>query len=461
MSVINDALRRLDRQHSGRARPLPSAPGLSPRTRSRLLLPFLLGCGLLLSAGGYLLLNREAPQVAGSVAVAPLAQARAATGEPESVAEAKTAVDGSGSQQRRNLALPLLAVANEAVDGYPINPQPSESSATLASEAQQLQAVTAAEPDQEKQGRLAVENPSVLTSTEPGAPARNESDAAMGDEAVSDLTRAEQGMPGRPRERVEQLTSPRGSAPSAQSLAAPDVASESPALLTAPTIEATPSAPPVEPAAPAAPEKPPRASSAGFVAPRAAGDAAASDVMVEELRRMLAAARYSEGAVVAKQALEQGESGQVRALLVEFAARAGDYAGAMAAARSLGPEHRSANTRFWIGYSRLQLGEAAAAAQEFGAALLRDAENPQLWFYQGLALQESGRHGQAIDAFHRARELAPDLPEIAYNTGLSWWALGERERARAAFRHFMSVTAAAPQRYAAQRERLLTGYLSR
>lgn len=456
MSVINDALRRLDRQQSARARPLPSAPGLLPRTRSRLLLPFLLGCGLLLGTGGYLLLNREAPQAAGSVAVAPLAQAQAETGESPSAVEVETAVDDSGPKQRQNLMLPLLAVANEAVDGYPVNPQPSESSATLASEAQQLQAVTAAEPDQEKQGRLAVENPSVLTSTEPGTPARNESDPALGDEAVSDLTRAEQGMPGMPRERVEQLTSPQGSATPVQSLTAPDVVSESPALLRAPTVEVTPSAPPAKPAAAAAPEEPPRARTAVSAAPRPV-----NDVMVEDLRRMLAAARYSEGAVVAKQVLEQGENGQVRVLLVEFAARAGDYTGAMAAASSLGPEHRSANTRFWIGYSSLQLGDAAAAAQEFGAALLRDAENPQLWFYQGLALQESGRHGQAIDAFHRARELAPDLPEIAYNTGLSWWALGERERARAAFRHFMSVTAAAPQRYAAQRERLLTGYLSR
>ena len=78
--------------------------------------------------------------------------------------------------------------------------------------------------------------------------------------------------------------------------------------------------------------------------------------------------------------------------------------------------------------------------------------------YLGLALQQVGDYRGSIDAFHRVRSLQPDMPEVAFNTGISWWALGEKNRATGAFRHFMRITDGQRQAYASQRRRVSQDY---
>ncbi len=74
--------------------------------------------------------------------------------------------------------------------------------------------------------------------------------------------------------------------------------------------------------------------------------------------------------------------------------------------------------------------------------------------YLGMAQQQTGGFRGSIDAFHRARVLRPDMPEIAFNTGVSWWALGGKRRALGAFLHFMRITDGQRSTYAEQRRRV-------
>ena len=425
----------------------------------------------------YLLFGRGNIESDGSSA-RTIARAQAATEQPE-----PDTVSSSGRMQVPAPRLTASAAQDDSLDANPLSavgrPDPAgrrvtasddplaaqdgpESTGTLArapahGEAAQLEAVTApdhaGDPPPPATGATG-ENPATLTTAEPDATARASAAAAPDDEAVSELTRTEQRSATPAAEGVEQLTLPEPAAAPAQAPSAAALRGESPSLLTAPQAETGPPAP-ADPATPV-----PRAEASVRALSPAMPPVAARDVL-DDLQQMMATARYSEGAVVARQTLQQQENGRVRALLVEFAARAGEHGAAVQAAEALDAANLSDNTLFWSGYSRLHLGQAQAAAQDFRAALARNGADPRYWFYQGLALQESGRHNLAIESFHRARELAPDLPEIAYNTGLSWWALGERDRASAAFRHFMAATAAMPHRYAAQRERLVSGYLSR
>ena len=145
--------------------------------------------------------------------------------------------------------------------------------------------------------------------------------------------------------------------------------------------------------------------------------------------------------------------------VVRLNAKLGRYKAAISAAESSRAAKDDADARFWSGYSKLLLGQAADALDDFRVAASLSPAEARVRLYTGLALQEKGRHSDAIEAFHQARELAPDLPEISYNTGVSWWMLGERNRARAAFLHFMAASESNAARYSVQRERVSAQFL--
>ena len=118
-----------------------------------------------------------------------------------------------------------------------------------------------------------------------------------------------------------------------------------------------------------------------------------------------------------------------------------------------------ASDSFWLGYARFNLAQWQPAVRALSRAAQLNTGDPLAALYLGMAQQQSGDYLGSIDAFHQARQLRPDMPEIAFNTGISWWALGERERAQGAFRHFMRITDGQRQTYAEQRRRVANSYL--
>ena len=57
--------------------------------------------------------------------------------------------------------------------------------------------------------------------------------------------------------------------------------------------------------------------------------------------------------------------------------------------------------RFSLGAEYLKAGDAARAAEHLGVAVARDANYSAAWKLLGKALAESGRAGEAIEAYRR------------------------------------------------------------
>lgn len=114
---------------------------------------------------------------------------------------------------------------------------------------------------------------------------------------------------------------------------------------------------------------------------------------------------------------------------------------------------------FWLGFGYLNEGKPELAVEYFEEAAREDGQQAASWLYLGLTQQQLGQFNQSIDSFHAARAVSPGLPEIAYNTGISWLALGQKPKARAAFEHFLKVTDQNPSYYVNQRERVVRQYL--
>lgn len=113
---------------------------------------------------------------------------------------------------------------------------------------------------------------------------------------------------------------------------------------------------------------------------------------------------------------------------------------------------------FWSGYANLQLNNPNVALEHFARAGAGREDYLYLLLQQASALQQLSRHQEAIEYLHRARLKAPNLPEIAFNTGISWWALGDQARARAAFDQFIKLAAGNETRYRAQLQSLRDRY---
>lgn len=149
-----------------------------------------------------------------------------------------------------------------------------------------------------------------------------------------------------------------------------------------------------------------------------------------------------------------------RLLKARLMARVGDYD---QSSRLFGLEDEAtldASSSFWLGFARFNLRQWQQAITVLARAVDLNSGDAVAALYLGLAQQQAGDYRASVAAFHRARTLRPDMPEIAFNTGISWWALGEKERARGAFRHFMRVTDGQRQTYVEQRQRISQSYLN-
>jgi tetratricopeptide (TPR) repeat protein len=87
------------------------------------------------------------------------------------------------------------------------------------------------------------------------------------------------------------------------------------------------------------------------------------------------------------------------------------------------------------GSELLEAGKPAKAAEKFMLATEADATNGQAFYCLGCALAEIDRHQEAVIAFAKSAELAPDHAALSlYNMGNSLQELKEFDKAIEAFR---------------------------
>ena len=178
-----------------------------------------------------------------------------------------------------------------------------------------------------------------------------------------------------------------------------------------------------------------------------------------EIDNRLRTARRDERAGKYQAALQrlvdiQATTPDILLLKARLLARNGEYERSGELLAGLGESELGAEASFWLGYGRFNLQQWQPAVIALQRAASLNSSDVVSSLYLGLALQQVGNYRSSIDAFHRVRSLQPDMPEVAFNTGISWWALGERERAMGAFRHFMRITDGQREAYASQRNRI-------
>jgi|GEM_PF-2482760 len=172
-----------------------------------------------------------------------------------------------------------------------------------------------------------------------------------------------------------------------------------------------------------------------------------------------AEARGDYSAALAALASSNSNNRELTLHRARLLARLGRFEESGELASGFNEESMGASDSFWLGYARFNLAQWQPAVRALSRAAQLNTGDPLAALYLGMAQQQSGDYLGSIDAFHQARQLRPDMPEIAFNTGISWWALGERERAQGAFRHFMRITDGQRQTYAEQRRRVANSYL--
>jgi enediyne biosynthesis protein E4 len=81
----------------------------------------------------------------------------------------------------------------------------------------------------------------------------------------------------------------------------------------------------------------------------------------------------------------------------------------------------------------LQEGDFAQARNILLRAVKANPRDASLWFHLGVSCSELKDDDQAIKAFEQARALAPRMPDIYMNLGLSYWHKGDLGKAKEAY----------------------------
>ena len=110
----------------------------------------------------------------------------------------------------------------------------------------------------------------------------------------------------------------------------------------------------------------------------------------------------------------------------------------LSAALRFDPGHE--NARFNLGYGLRRIGEPEAAAAEFRRLVERSPGDAGHWIGLGGALLEAARPRDALDAFERARALAPDDPEVLTELGVAHVDTGDFDAARRCYRRVIDTT---------------------
>ncbi|MEM1179057.1 MAG: sulfatase-like hydrolase/transferase [Acidobacteriota bacterium] len=95
-----------------------------------------------------------------------------------------------------------------------------------------------------------------------------------------------------------------------------------------------------------------------------------------------------------------------------------------------------------LSFLRLQVGDAATAELYARNAIERRQTAVGAWNNLGLALAEQGKESEAVEAWGRALELAPEHADVLFNHGLVSYGLGETAAARASLTRFLEVSQA-------------------
>jgi Tfp pilus assembly protein PilF len=124
--------------------------------------------------------------------------------------------------------------------------------------------------------------------------------------------------------------------------------------------------------------------------------------------------------------------------------RSGQYAQALSKAREITDDHPDHwEGWFILGSAELASGNLPAADQALARASRLNQRSAAVVTQRALIAQERRDHVQAVRLLEEARQLAPRLPEVHLNLGLSHEALGNAGAAEESYRNFLRVTESA------------------
>ena len=81
------------------------------------------------------------------------------------------------------------------------------------------------------------------------------------------------------------------------------------------------------------------------------------------------------------------------------------------------------------GAARIGAGDPAGAVKILEAVTERDPKNAQAWRYLGFAYIKTKDYERALASYRKALEIAPDMPQALYNTGIVYALKGDKDRA--------------------------------
>jgi tetratricopeptide (TPR) repeat protein len=82
----------------------------------------------------------------------------------------------------------------------------------------------------------------------------------------------------------------------------------------------------------------------------------------------------------------------------------------------------------------LDHGQYAEAKRLLSRSVQINPRDPALWFHLGVSCSQLNQADDAIDAFEKARQLAPDKADVDFNLGLLYWKRGDVGKAKDAYR---------------------------
>lgn len=181
---------------------------------------------------------------------------------------------------------------------------------------------------------------------------------------------------------------------------------------------------------------------------QAAGRGATDPPLLRQLGLLLAQAGRAGEAVSRLAPLAAGgdpDDLNAYGVVLSEAGRQGDARAALERVFARDPRNPAARQN--LALVALRSGAFPEAESQARLALEGNPALPLAWNYLGVSLYNQGRVGEALDAWDRALELAPEDWDVLYNSGLVAAEAGDRARARRALERF--VRAAPRERYAA------------
>ncbi|MCA9668586.1 MAG: tetratricopeptide repeat protein [Myxococcales bacterium] len=108
--------------------------------------------------------------------------------------------------------------------------------------------------------------------------------------------------------------------------------------------------------------------------------------------------------------------------------------------KAVGLDPRAPLPRYWVALTLAQLGDKRAAARHYAVAAELDARNIEYQYAAARALQVAGDEQRSLAPLRRLMRLSPrGYKDAGYLLGWAYQKLGQRDRAIAAYRAFLSA----------------------